>query len=61
MNYPKPCEECTYKDGCTHYMKCQPWLEQYLYRQEQINAYARKVLPECFAKYITGGDGGGNK
>ena len=42
--YPSPCEVCT----VTHCSGtgCVRWLTRYLYRQKQINAYARKVLPK---------------
>lgn len=43
--YPSPCNKCPQKDRCKHYKKCQPWLARYLYRQKQINAFAKKVLP----------------
>lgn len=45
-NYPSPCEKCT-KNYCD-YTRCQPWLTRYRYRQKQINAYAKKVLPDYY-------------
>lgn len=45
-NYPSPCDKCKHKKDCTRYMRCQPWLTRYYYRQAQINAYAKKVLPD---------------
>lgn len=43
-NYPSPCDKCTHKT--CNYTTCQPWLARYRYRQQQINAYAKKVLPD---------------
>ena len=45
-NYPSPCVKCPQKDNCTSFRRCQPWLTRYRYRQAQINAYAKKVLPD---------------
>lgn len=45
-NYPSPCEKCERKNNCSYFRKCQPWLTRYYYRQKQINAYAKKVLPD---------------
>ena len=45
-NYPNPCDKCHKKNTCTRYYNCQPWLTRYRYRQQQINAYAKKVLPD---------------
>lgn len=39
--YPSPCIACQ-KENCLH--GCEAWRIRYLYRQNQINAYARKVL-----------------
>lgn len=39
-SYPNPCHSCE-KQHCL-FMKCDPWRIRYLYRQKQINAYARK-------------------
>ena len=61
MNYPSPCDECKEKDYCKRYRKCQRWLTRYRYRQKQINAYAKKVLPAYYASIGKGGDVGGGK
>lgn len=37
--YPSPCDSCT--QTCTG-KSCDRWRIRYLYRQKQINAYARK-------------------
>lgn len=39
--YPSPCETCTanYCRGTD----CEKWRIRYLYRQKQINAYAKKL------------------
>ena len=60
--YPSPCDKCP-KDGTKscHYIKCQPWLTRYRYKQKQINAYAKKVLPAYYASIGKVGDGGGGK
>lgn len=44
-NYPDPCKKCERKNNCTKYMYCNSWKTRYIYRQKQINAYAKKVLP----------------
>ena len=51
-NYPSPCVKCEHNNGgsCSKYKSCQPWLTRYRYRQKQINAYAKKVMPEYEAK-----------
>ena len=49
-NYPDPCKKCERKNNCTRYMSCDPWLTRYRYRQKQINAYAKKVMPEYEAR-----------
>lgn len=38
--YPSPCDKCEKNCG----VGCLDWKIRYLYRQKQINAYARKVL-----------------
>ena len=39
-NYPNPCDTCGKdKSGCTHH--CEAWRIRYLFRQNQINAYAK--------------------
>lgn len=44
-DYPSPCESCTRKTcGNTGGIGCPAWRKRYLYRQKQINAYARKAL-----------------
>ena len=50
QNYPSPCDKCPRNDTkqCD-YRRCEPWLIRYRYRQKQINAYARKVLPGYLA------------
>lgn len=50
-NYPSPCISCKCDNNgsCTEYRTCQRWLTRYKYRQKQINAYARKVLPAYYA------------
>lgn len=61
MNYPDPCLTCKYDNGgsCNRYNKCHKWLIRYMYRQKQINAYAKKVLPAYYAhKQIETGSGG---
>ena len=45
-NYPNPCDKCALNDKGCNYKKCNAWLTRYLYRQKQINAYAKKVLPD---------------
>lgn len=41
MAYPSPCEKCNRDEyGCAG---CEAWRTQYLRRQKQINAYARKI------------------
>lgn len=52
MNYPDPCLKCEKNNGgtCNRYNKCYKWLTRYMYRQKQINAYAKKVLPAYYAK-----------
>ena len=42
-NYPSPCIKCAHNKNCTRYRVCQPWLTRYLYRQKQINAYAKNL------------------
>ena len=39
MNYPSPCDSC--ENPCNS--GCADWRIRYLYRQKQINAYARKL------------------
>lgn len=41
MNYPNPCDTCE-KKYC-HYKVCAEYQKRYIYRQKQINAYARKA------------------
>ena len=60
-DYPSPCETCKHDNDCNRWYKCERWKTRYLYRQEQINAYAKKVLPAYYASLKKGGDGGGSK
>lgn len=48
--YPSPCDKCKYdKNGaCDIFRSCNKWLTRYRYRQKQINAYAKKVLPAYY-------------
>jgi hypothetical protein len=39
-SYPSPCLKCT-KEICRE-KECLPWKIRYLYRQKQINAYAKR-------------------
>lgn len=49
--YPDPCLKCPRNKGyCNMYKDCQEWRTRYLYRQKQINAYAKKVLPDYYKK-----------
>lgn len=44
-DYPSPCDSCTRK----HCLKdCTDWKIRYLYRQKQINAYAKRngIMPD---------------
>lgn len=46
-NYPMPCDHCDKNNHrLCNYRDCAPWKIRYLYRQKQINAYAKKVLPD---------------
>ena len=36
--------------SCKSYKNCQKWLTRYRYRQRQINAYAKRVLPVYYAQ-----------
>lgn len=45
-NQSHPCSKCALNDKGCNYKKCNAWLQQYLHRQKQINAYAKKVLPD---------------
>ena len=42
-SYPDPCEACEREKRCNG---CEPWRIRYLYRQKQINAYAKKRKEE---------------
>ena len=55
-NYPSPCEKCknNKNNNCTSFRSCQKWLKRYRYRQKQINAYAKKVLPGFYARQKEG-------
>ena len=52
MSYPDPCLSCKYdiEGSCKRYKKCGSWLTRYRYRQKQINAYAKKVLPAYYSR-----------
>ena len=52
MSYPSPCEKCRKnKNGsCAVFRSCSEWLTRYRYRQKQINAYAKKVLPAYYSQ-----------
>ena len=39
----RPCETC---GVCTHPAGCPAWWAQYLERQKQINAYAKRLIPK---------------
>ncbi len=43
-SYPSPCDSCPHdgRKSCKG-TRCEPWRIRYLYRQKQINAYARKI------------------
>lgn len=50
-SYPFPCDTCPKNEtGCRMYRKCDKWRARYLYRQKQINAYAKKVLPGYYER-----------
>ena len=59
-NYPSPCDKCKDNNNgsCPHYRKCAKWLTRYRYRQAQINAYARKVLPGFYERQKVGANNG---
>ena len=48
MNYPSPCLNCE-KTVCAE-KRCPEWLVRYLYRQKQINAYAKYGRPQKLEK-----------
>ena len=53
MSYPDPCLTCEKNnacDSCGRYRHCEKWKTRYRYRQRQINAYAKKVLPAYYAQ-----------
>ena len=45
-SYPDPCEGCEHTKKCSG---CGPWKIRYLYRQKQINAYAKKQREKYFS------------
>ena len=50
-SYPSPCDNCPHNEtGCRRYRNCEKWKTRYLYRQKQINAYAKKVLPGYYER-----------
>ena len=48
--YPSPCEKCALDENGCNYKKCNAWVTRYLYRQKQINAYAKRVLPDYYER-----------
>lgn len=60
-DYPNPCDTCEHDNKCNRWNKCERWKTRYLYKQKQINAYAKKVLPAYYASIGKVGDGGGGK
>lgn len=44
--YADPCVKCKRKDSCTYFRNCYKWIRRYKQRQKQINAYAKKHLPD---------------
>lgn len=60
-DYPSPCDNCKHNVKCKRWEKCDAWKTRYLYKQKQINAYAKKVLPAYYASLEKGGDDGGGK
>ena len=52
-NHCAPCCETCHRNiggSCTIYRHCSPWQRQYFRRQNLINAYADKVLPDYYAQ-----------
>lgn len=47
-NYPSPCDTCHHAK-CME-KKCEPWRTRYMYRQKQINAYAKMTFPEIYSQ-----------
>lgn len=44
MNYPDPCIACKRVGQKCTYQKCTAWKTRYIYRQKQINAFARRPV-----------------
>ena len=42
-SYPNPCDICTVPKGSCPGIDCSRWRTRYLYRQKQINAYAKRM------------------
>lgn len=55
MSYPNPCNTCAKVDTCQIKYGCQEWRIRYLYRQKQVNAYAKKhgILPTTVVELPT--------
>ena len=49
-DYPSPCDTCQEGKECRHGYGCAQWQIRYRYRQKQINAYAKKVLPDYYER-----------
>lgn len=53
MSYPSPCDSC--KRKCCAGVNCDRWKIRYLFRQKQINGYARKhaaKMPKAREKFL---------
>ena len=53
MGYPSPCDKCT-RTTCSG-LRCDRWKIRYLYRQKQINGYAKKnykKMPKTREKFL---------
>lgn len=46
-SYPSPCESCAKEKTCQLGYGCEAWRIRYLYRQKQINAYAKFLRKEA--------------
>ena len=44
--YPSPCDTCEKADSCALGYGCEDWRIRYMYRQKQINIYARNLYSE---------------
>lgn len=47
-NYLNPCDSCEKAEDCRLGYGCDRWKIRYLYRQKQINAYARKLADHTY-------------